>query len=171
MKKILLAMIVGLTWMQAADNDLYDHAVGLYVGYGSTGGDTGAVYGLRIDQNLHAPEGIFNLDAVQFALDYARLNGAGWDYAVRLGGNALWFSETDENWMPFVKAGLGVQFFGGSGTVAVGNHFYGTLGGGVEYQLRPDTSVVAELVDHLSFSMENTLRASVGLKYSFGQGY
>jgi len=171
MKKILLAMIVGLTWMQAADNDLYDHAIGLYAGYGGTGDDSGAVYGLRIDQNLHTQEGIFNLDAVQFALDYAKLDGLERDYAVRIGGNVLWFSETDEAWMPFVKMGLGVQFFGGDGDNDLGDHFYGTLGGGIEYQMRPDTSVVGEIVDHLAFSGENTLRASVGLKYSFGQGY
>jgi hypothetical protein len=169
-KKIILAALMSVS-LSAADNDLYDNAIGIYAGYGTVGDATSGLYGLRIDRNLNTSEGAFNLDAVQFALDYVALNTTAREYAVRIGANALWFVETNEDWMPFFKIGTGMQFFAGTEEIEIGNHFYGTLGAGIEYQMRPDTSAVLEVVDHYTFAGENSLRASLGLKYSFGQSY
>ena len=170
MKKILI-ILVAIASLHAADNDLYDNAIALTMGYDGIGAYSGWGYGLRVDRNLNTSEGTFNLDAMQLAVDYVRLGTAQREYAVRVGANALWFIENDEEWMPFVKIGTGVQFFDGTEKIAAGNYFFGTLGGGIEYQMRPDTSLVAEVVDHYSFAGENSLRAAVSLKYSFGQSY
>jgi outer membrane autotransporter protein len=171
MKKVVLVLVLTL-FAFGADNDLYDNAVALHLGYGSTAGDSGTTYMLSIDRNLHPyPEHAYSLDALQFTLTYAALNTAMRDYAVRIGANGLWYFENEQNWVPYLKLGAGVQFFGGDESIDLSNHFYGTVGAGIEYQLRPDTSVIAELVDHYSFAKENSLRVSVGLKYSFGQSY
>jgi hypothetical protein len=171
MYRIIFIVVLTL-FAHGADNDLYDNAVALHAGYGATEGDSGATYALSLDRNLHPyPEYAFSLDAVQFTLMYADLNTLLRQYVVRIGTNALWYFENDLSWMPYLKVGVGMQFFNGTEPIAFGNHFYGTLGGGVEYQMRPDTSVVAELADHYTLTKENSLRASIGLKYSFGQEY
>ena len=174
MKKFMLFALL-LSWANAADNDLYDNSIALNVGYASTAADattySGVTYGLQINQNLNVSEGAQNIDALQFTIDYANLNSYKREYALRLGSNALWYLENNEAWTPFFKAVLGVQFMSGMEDQDFGDHFFGTLGAGMEYQMRGDTSWVGEVTDHLSATGENTVRLSIGLKYSFGQGY
>jgi hypothetical protein len=174
MKKCLWTMALA-SMVFAADNDLYDNSLSLNIGYGSTlaqsGTYSGVLYGLQINRNLNISEGAWNIDALQFALDYAALNTARREYAVRLGSNALWYIENNTDWTPFVKLGLGIQFFAGAATIDTGNYLFSTLGAGLEYQMRGDTSVVGEFTDHISASGENSLRLATGIKYSFGQSY
>jgi hypothetical protein len=173
-KKIILAALMSVS-LSAADNDLYDNSVSLNIGYGSTGATattySGAIYGLQINRNLNTSEGAWNIDALQFAVDYANLNSTGREYAVRVGSNALWYIENNSDWTPFFKLGVGLQFFSGTAAIDAGNYFFGTLGAGMELQLRGDTSLVGELTDHISATGENSLRLAVGVKYSFGQSY
>ncbi len=174
MKKILLVVLL-MGMLNAADNDLYDNSISVNIGYGSMSSDEetylGAVYGFQLNQNLNTSDGVWKIDALQFAIEYANLGTTERDYALRIGANALWYIENMSVWTPFVKGGLGLQYISGTEDISGGNYFYGTLGAGVEYQLRGDTSVIGEVVDHISFSGENSLRLSVGLKYSFGQEY
>jgi hypothetical protein len=174
MKKILVVMLMTMS-LFAADNDLYDNSISLNIGYGSTTADpaswSGVHYGLQVNRNLNTSEGPWNIDALQFALDYANLNSTEREYAVRLGSNALWYVENNSDWTPFVKLGLGLQFFAGTSDVELGNHFFGTLGAGLEYQVRGDTAIIGELTDHMSATGENTVRLATGIKYSFGQSY
>jgi len=174
MKKIGMILAIAVS-LYGADNDLYDNAISLNVGYASTEVKpktySGMNFGLQINRNLNISEGTWNIDALQFSLTYANLNTVARDYALRLGSNALWYIEDNSDWTPFLKAGVGLQFFSGTGTIDVSNHFYGTLGLGMEYQLRGDMSLLGEVTDHLSASGENTLRLATGIKYSFGQSY
>ena len=174
MKKIGMILAIAVS-LYGADNDLYDNSISLNVGYASTSTTStpysGVNYGLQINRNLNTSEGAWNVDALQFSLTYANLNTAARDYALRLGSNALWYIENNSDWTPYVKTGLGLQFFSGTGKIDVANHFYGTLGAGLEYQMRGDTSLLAEVTDHLSASGENTVRLATGIKYSFGQSY
>ena len=174
MKKIGMILAIAVS-LYGADNDLYDNAVSLNVGYASTSATSasysGVNYGLQVNRNLNTSEGTWNVDALQFSLTYANLNTAARDYALRLGSNALWYIENYSDWTPYIKAGVGLQFVSGTEEIAVGNHFYGTLGAGMEYQLRGDTSLLGEVTDHLSASGENTVRLAAGVKYSFGQSY
>jgi hypothetical protein len=174
MKKIfLIGLLIGV--LNAADNDLYDNSIAVNIGYGSMMADaqtyTGVVYGFQLNRNLNTAEGAWKIDALQFVLEYASLNSAAREGALRVGANALWYIENMSVWTPFVKAGLGLQYISGTESIATGNSFYGTVGAGVEYQLRGDTSVIGEITDHISFSGENNVRLAVGLKYSFGQEY
>ncbi len=174
MKKILLAALL-TTILQAADNDLYDNSISVNLGYGSMAAASqtysGAVYGFEFNRNLNTSEGSWNIDALQLAVAYAQLNTAARDYAFRIGANALWYIENDTPWTPFVKAGAGLQFIGGTESISAGNYLFGTLGAGLEYQFRGDSSVVGEFADHIAASGENSMRLSVGIKYSFGQSY
>ncbi len=174
MKKIFWVMSLTAA-LFAADNDLYDNALSLNVGYGSTAATaatySGATYGLQINRNLNISEGQWNIDALQFTLDYANLNTSRRDYAVRLGSNVMWYIENNTDWTPFVKTGLGVQVIAGTEAIDIGNFVYGTVGAGVELQLRGDTSLMTEFTDHYSASGENNMRLAAGLKYSFGQSY
>lgn len=174
MKKIGMILAIAVS-LYGADNDLYDNSVSLTMGYASTSTTlatySGANYGLQINRNLNTSEGVWNIDALQFSLTYANLDTTARDYALRLGSNALWYVENNSDWTPYVKGGVGVQFFSGTEKIDVGNHFYGTLGAGMEYLLRGDTSLFAEVTDHLSASGENTVRLLAGIQYSFGQSY
>ncbi len=175
MKKILFAVLLIAGLANAADNDLYDNSILLNIGYGSNATETytytGAVYGFWLNQNLNASYSAWKVDALQFAVEYAKLNTTAREYALRIGANAVWYVENMSDWTPFVKTGLGLQYISGTEDIAAGNYFFGTLGAGIEYQLRGDTAVVGEFVDHISFAGENNMRLSVGLKYSFGQSY
>ena len=164
-----------LASLHAADNDLYDNSVALDVGYASTTADaktySGVNYGLQINRNLNISEGAQNVDALQFTIDYANLNTVEREYAIRLGANAMWYLENNEAWTPFFKLGLGVQYTAGTADLNFGDYFFGTLGAGMEYQMRGDVSWLVEVTDHISATGENTVRLATGLKYSFGQGY
>jgi hypothetical protein len=126
---------------------------------------------LQVNRNLNTSERTWNIDALQIPLHKAKLNSTAREYAVRLGSNALWYVENNSDWTPFVKLGLGLQFFAGTSDVELGNHFFGTLGAGLEYQVRGDTAIIGELTDHMSATGENTVRLATGIKYSFGQSY
>jgi hypothetical protein len=175
MKKILLiGFLAGA--LHAADYDLYNNSVLVNIGYGYNGSEpsasyAGSVYGLAFNRNLGVAEGVWKIDALQFAIEYANLNTLQRDHAFRVGANALWYNDNMSDWTPFFKLGLGMQFVSGTESMAAGNYFYGTAGAGMEYQLRGDTAIVGELVDHITFAGENNMRLSVGLKYSFGQDY
>jgi len=183
MKKLLLIPFVALT-LQAADNKLYDNAISLHVGYGSTAAGSanysGLFYGFAFDKTLYGSDQAWSVDAIQWTVEYAKLQSdaenkvlakPAREYALRLGANALWYIENYSNWTPFIKAGAGVQLLSGSETTKAGNYIFGTAGAGVEYQLRGDTAVVGQFTDQLTAAGENTLRLSVGLKYRFGQGF
>ena len=174
MKKIGMILVIAVS-LYGADNDLYDNSISLNIGYASTlvtpTSYSGVNYGLQINRNLNTSEGTWNIDALQFALCYANLNTKAHDYALRLGSNALWYIENNSDWTPYIKAGVGLQFFSGTAKIDVANHFYGTLGAGLEYRIRGDMSLLGEVTDHLSTSGENTVRLAAGIKYSFGQSY
>ena len=174
MKKILLAALLAVS-LHAADNDLYDNSISVNIGYGSTAATaatySGVIYGFQFNRNLNTSEGAWNLDALQLAVDYATLNTAARDYAVRIGLNGLWYIENYTEWTPYVKVGVGVQVTGGTASVPAGDYLFATLGGGLEYQLRGDTSLVGEFTDHITASGENSMRLAAGIKYSYGQSY
>ncbi len=173
---VLSALFFGIVpvSLRAADHDLYDNAVAFDLGYAIVSADANSLYagksfGLMINRNLSGDDRSLSLDALQFAIHYAQLNDPQRDHTLSFGSNALWYMENLSNWTPYLKAGLGIQFFSDNAVVETSDHFFGTVGGGIEYQLRGDTSVIGEVVDHRTFSSENTLKASVGIKYSFGQ--
>ena len=174
MKKILLAALLA-TSLHAADNDLYDNSISVNIGYGSTAATaatySGVIYGFQFNRNLNTSEGAWNLDALQLAVDYATLNAAARDYTVRIGLNGLWYIENNTEWTPFIKTGVGLQYISGTESMAAGNYVFATLGAGIEYQLRGDTSIVGEFTDHITASGENSMRLAAGIKYSFGQSY
>ena len=174
MKKILLAVLLAAS-LHAADNDLYDNSISVNIGYGSTSAAaatySGLIYGFQFNRNLNTSEGAWNLDALQLAVDYAKLNTTARDHAVRVGLNGLWYIENNTEWTPFVKAGVGFQYISGTESMTAGNYVYATLGAGIEYQLRGDTSIVGELTDHISAAGEHNVRLAAGIKYSFGQSY
>ena len=175
MRKIFVLLSLVASLLSAADNDLYDNSISVNIGYGTMSASAatygGANYGLQFNRNIHYGGNAWSIDALQFAVDYARLNNEARDYSIRIGSNALLYIETENNWTPFLKAGAGIQFIGGTEKISAGNYFFGTLGAGLEYQLRGDTSLIGEFTDHITFAGENNMRLALGIKYSFGQSY
>jgi len=174
MKKIIISMALAAS-LYAADNNLYDNSVAVTIGHVTTRSSaksySGASYGIQINRNLNTSEGARNIDALQFTYDYANLDTPGREYAILLGTNALWYLENNQEWTPFFKLGMGIKFGPGSAKGQFGDHFFATFGVGMEYLIRGDISWMAELTDHAAVSGENTVRLSMGIKYSFGQGY
>ncbi len=161
--------------LYAADNDLYNNSISLNLGYGLTTAETtaysGALYGFQFNCNLNTLDEAWRLDAWQLAVDYVKLNTTARDYTVRIGVNGLWYFENYTEWTPFVKMGAGLQITSGTEELPVGDYLIGTLGGGIEYQIRGDTSLIGEWTDHMTATGENSVRLAAGIKYSFGQSY
>ena len=183
MKKILLA-VTALVSLQAADHNLYNHALTLMGGYSVNSAETrldnATSWGMRYNYNRATVEGSVDIDAIQFAFDYSGsaiyqnpTEGIvdGETSVYRLGANALWYMENDSDFTPYALLGAGLQFFGEDPAKASNDTLFAAVGAGVEYQLRGDFSVAAEAKGIFAGSDSSYLLGSVGFKYSFGQNY
>lgn len=183
MKKTLLAILASAS-LFAADHNLYNHSLFLVGGYAVNSSqsnlDNATSWGLRYNYNRSTIEGSIDIDAIQFAFDYSGdttyqnpSEGIvdGETSIFRLGANALWYIENDSDFTPFVLLGIGVQGFGEDEAEDTNNIFFGTVGAGVEYQLRGDFSVVAEAKSMFAGDDSTYFMTNVGFKYSFGQSY
>ena len=172
MKKILLAVCCAVG-LQAADHDLYTHSIELVGGYAFNSDDMvlkdGWSLGFRYNYNFT----IFNPwqpGAVQFAFDYQfdeDYVGGGSSSVYRWGANALWYADNPSELTPFGLLGVGGQFFSNEAH-GTEDGIFASFGGGVEWQLRGDFSIVGE-GKYLYGGDESTFLTNVGFKYSFGQ--
>jgi len=183
MKKLLLAGIATFS-LYSADHNLYNHSLSLVGGYAVNSSesrlDNEFSWGLRYHYNRSTVEGGIDVDAIEVAFDYsadtlyqnpAKAIVDGKTDIYRLGANALWYLENDSDFTPFFLVGAGLQFFSESNAEDMNNVLFGTIGAGVEYQLRGDFSAVAEVKAHFAGDDSSYVVGSVGVKYSFGQNY
>ncbi len=183
MKKVFLAILATLS-LSAADHNLYNHALSLAGGYAVNSSesrlDNASLLGLRYNYNRATVEGSIDIDAIGLAFDYSGnavyQNPAegivdGETNVYRLGINALWYIENDSDFTPYLLLGAGVQFFEEAAAEDSNNALFGSVGAGVEYQLRGDFSVVAEAKELFAGDDSNYFLGTVGIKYSFGQNY
>jgi hypothetical protein len=172
MKKIVLALCA--VWsLQAADHDLYQHSLELVGGYSFNSDDMvlkdGWGWGMRYNYNF-SPDSALVPGALQFAFDYQfdqDYVGGGSSSLYRWGVNALWYADNPSAMTPFGLVGIGAQFFSDEGH-GTNDGIFGAIGGGVEYQLRGDFSLVGE-GKYLYGGDESGFLTSFGFKYSFGQ--
>jgi len=176
MKKVLLAALASVS-LFAADNNLYNHAIGVVGGYAINSEETGLsndlYWGLRYYHNRTTEEGSIDIDAIQFAFDYDgdNLYNGKETSIYRLGTNALWYLENDSDYTPYALLGVGLQFFGENEAEDSNSMLFAAIGAGVEYQLRGDFSVSAEAKSLFAGDGSMYLLGNVGIKYSFGQNY
>jgi len=183
MKKLFLAGLATLS-LSAADHNLYNNAFAIVGGYAINSSesrlDNEASWGLRYHYNRATVEGSVDIDALELAFDYvgdgtyqnpAKGIVDGQSNIYRIGANALWYMENDSDFTPYVLLGAGVQFFGEDAAEDANNALFGTVGVGMEYQLRGDFSVVAEGKGLFAGDEASYFLGSVGFKYSFGQNY
>jgi len=115
----------------------------------------------------------WSIAAYQFAFDYSSDtdydNGAGETSITRLGGNLLWYFDNPNEMTPFVMLGAGVQIFGNNGYSDNDSGLFGSIGGGVEYQIQGDVSLVAEGKWLYAGDGDGYFLTNIGIKYSFGQ--
>ena len=172
MKKVLLALLCTIG-IQAADHDLYTHSIEVVGGYAFNSDDMnlkdGWDWGLRYNYNFSTVNP-WEVGAVQFAFDYQfdeDYVGGGSSSVYRWGANALWYADNPSDLTPFALLGLGAQFFSDEAH-GTSDGLFAAIGGGVEYQLRGDFSILGE-GKYLYGGDESAFLTSVGFKYSFGQ--
>ena len=173
MKKIILS-ILSIGFLYGADHALYTNSVEAVGGFvlNSTDSklDDNWNLGFRYNYNrdTYSP---WDVDSIQFAFDYSGntgyLNGAGDTNVARISGNLLWYADNDSDFTPFALLGAGMQFFnnekGGEDDGA-----FASFGGGIEYQMRGDVSLVGEGKWNYAGSDGDYLLGNFGIKYSFG---
>jgi len=183
MKKLILASVVTVA-IFGADTNLYNHAVSLGAGYTINSEDTGmdndTNVAIRYNYNRDTIEGSTEVDAIQVAFDYSgdtKYNNIakgivnGKSSAYRLGANALWYVENDSDFTPFALAGIGLQGFSKDDTKNSDDVLFGTIGAGVEYQIRGDISLVTEAKAIMSKKDSYNVIGNTAFKYSFGQDF
>ena len=183
MRSLLLASLCTVS-IFAADTNLYNHSVSVGTGYtinsNETGMDNDENIAIRYNYNRATIEGSAEIDAIQVAFDYSNdtpynnpaegiIDAKSSTY--RLGANAIWYIENDSDFTPFALAGLGIQGFSESTTKDSDSTLFGALGGGVEYQIRGDVSIVAEGKALMSKQDSYNVMGNAAIKYSFGQDY
>ena len=183
MKKVFLAVLATLS-LSAADHNLYNHSLSLVGGYAVNSSesrlDNTSLLGLKYNYNRATVEGSVDIDAIQLTFDYSGDNVYqnpakgiidGETNVYRLGVNALWYIENDSDFTPYLLLGAGVQFFEEDAAGDSNNALFGSVGAGVEYQLRGDFSVLAEGKELFAGDDSSYFLGTVGIKYSFGQNY
>jgi len=171
---ILVVSIIGGISLSAADHDLYRYSVSATGGFSINSSDThldnGLNLGLRYTQNVPTSYP-WEVGAYQFSFDYSGdtdyNNGAGETSISRFGVNLLWFMDNQSEITPFLLAGTGLEFF--SNEADNDDGLFGTIGGGVEYQIKGDLSFLAEGKWIYAGDNDSYFLTNFGIKYSFGQ--
>jgi OOP family OmpA-OmpF porin len=175
MKKVLMMLFL-IAELFGADHDLYDRSIALTTHYSFNDYDMdikdSGGWGFRYTSNK-STENFWEVGGYQLSFDYTSEA----DYIsvpnaksniYRFGGNLLWYFDNDSQFTPFALVGAGIEIFGDAKR-DLDNGIFGTVGGGVEYQLRGDLSFLAEGKWFYGGEEEESLVTSFGLKYSFGQ--
>ena len=173
MKKIILSMVT-IYSLYGADHALYTNSIEAVGGFvlNSTGSklDDNWNMGFRYSYNRDTYNP-WEIDSIQFAFDYSGdtgyVNGAGNTNVTRFGGNLLWYADNESDLTPFVLVGGGLQFLNNEKN---GKHdsAFATVGGGIEYQMRGDVSLVGEGKWDYAGSNGDYILGNFGIKYSFG---
>ena len=166
-----MAIVGGL---QAADHALYNHSIegvgGFVLNSSDSKLDDNWNMGFRYQYNRDTYSK-WDVDAIQFAFDYSGytdyVNGAGDTNVYRFGGNLMWYADNESDFTPFALIGAGVQLFNNE-KGGENDGVFATIGGGVEYQLRGDVSLVTEGKWNYAGSEGDYILGNFGLKYNFG---
>lgn len=182
LKKIILASLATVS-LFGANHSLYKNSFEVVGGYtiNSTESElsNNTSWGIRLNVNRDTPPDTIDMDAFQFTFDYSgdteyhnsEIGLSSGDTGIfRVGANAMWYWDNDYDLTPYAIAGFGMQMFGEDDVNDNNSIFFGTLGLGVEYQVRGDFSLVAEAKTMLTANDTYYTTGSLGVKYSFGQG-
>jgi hypothetical protein len=175
MKK-LLGVLLFFSTLFGADHDLYNKSLSFTGHYSFNDYDMDIKdswgWGVKLNSNKSTND-IWEVGAYQLSFDYtSEANYISTPEAksdiYRFGGNLLWYFDNDSQFTPYALAGIGLEIFGNKEN-NLDNGLFGTLGGGLEYQLRGDFALMAEGKWFYGGEEEKSMVTSVGVKYSFGQ--
>jgi hypothetical protein len=176
MKKILLSLVVVGTALSAASHDMYPNSVTAIFGRSlnseSNNLEDGGIHGFRYNQNIYNATNSFSINSYQVALDFG--NSVGYKDSnddtsfIRLGGNLLWYLDTQSNLTPFVLLGAGFSYFSNPKDPQKTLSLYTNAGGGVELQIRNDIALVGEAKYLYEGPDRKSVNTNIGLKFSFG---
>ena len=176
MRKILLSTLVIVSALSAASHDMYPNAVTATFGRNMTTSsnnlESTTIHGLRYDQNIYNATNGFSIDAYQVALDFG--SNIGYKDStettgfMRLGGNLLWYVDTQSNMTPFVLLGAGFSYYTNPKDPYSALSLYTNAGGGVEFQIRNDIALVGEAKYIYEGPKRESVNTNIGLKFSFG---
>jgi hypothetical protein len=173
MKKVLMALCAAVS-LEAAEHALYTHSLEAVGGFALNSSDSKLDdnwnMGFRYNYNRDTYSN-WDIGALQFSFDYSGstdyVNGYGETSVYRFGSNLLWYADNESDITPYALIGVGAQFFDNeSGGEEDG--VFGTFGGGIEYQMRGDFSLMAEGKWLYAGDSGDYILGNFGVKYSFG---
>ena len=176
MKKIILTTFIALSSLSAADHNMYPNSVIAVFGRNMTADsnilESSNIHGFRYNQNIYDAPDSFSIDSYQIAMDLG--SNIGYKDSdetttfLRLGGNLLWYMDTQSNLTPFMLLGAGFSYYsnpkGPFDTLSI----YTNAGAGVELQIRNDIALVSEAKYMYEGPDRKAVNTNVGLKFSFG---
>jgi len=175
MKKLLLSTIAACSLLSAASFEQYPNGIIATIGYmynsaGSTLED-GLIHGLRFNQNIYNADSPFAVDSYQIALDVASFGYANSDETtsfLNLGGNFLWYFDTQSNFVPYMLLGAGVNYIGEPKGPQKSFSLYTNAGAGAELMIRSNVALIGEAKYIYLGPKRTAVNTNVGLKFSYG---
>jgi hypothetical protein len=175
MKKILFSTLTFFTLLQAASFQEYPNAITLTMGYmyndSESNLEDGMIHGIRYNQNIYNADSPFAVDSYQIALDVASFGYADSDDTtsyVNLGGNLLWYFNTQSNLIPYMLLGAGFNYVGNAKEPQNTLSLYTNAGAGAEFMIRNNVSLVGEARYIYIGPKRQAVNTNVGLKFSYG---
>jgi len=176
MKKIVLSAFLAVSVFKAADHNMYPNSLIAVYGRNMTADsnilESTNIHGFRYNQNIYdAPNG-FSIDSYQISMDFG--SNIGYKDSddttsyLRLGGNLLWYMDTQSNLTPFMLLGAGFSYYTDPKDPYDKLAIYTNAGGGVELQIRNDIALVTEAKYMYEGPDRKAVNTNVGLKFSFG---
>ncbi len=175
MKKIVLSTLAVFSMLNAASFEQYPNGVTATVGYMYNSEDSaledGLIHGLRFNQNIYNANSPFAVDSYQIALDIGSFGYANSDDTtsfVNLGGNFLWYFDTQSNFVPYMILGAGVNYISNPKTPQKTFSLYTNAGAGAELMIRNNVALIGEAKYIYLGPKRTAVNTNVGLKFSYG---
>ncbi len=175
MKKILLSAIAAFSLLGASSFEQYPNGISVAMGYmynsSASNLEDGLIHGIRYNQNIYNANSPFAVDSYQIALDVASFGYADSDDTtsfLNLGGNFLWYFDTQSNFVPYMLLGAGVNYVSNPKNPQKTFSLYTNAGAGAELMIRSNVSLIGEAKYIYLGPKRTAVNTNVGLKFSYG---
>ncbi len=175
MKKLLLLGALSLSFLNSSSFEQYPNAITAMLGYMYNSEESnledGVIHGLRFNQNIYNGNSPFAVDSYQIALDIASFgysNSNDTTGYLNLGGNFLWYFDTQSNFVPYMLLGAGVNYISRPKEPQHALSLYTNAGAGAELMIRSNVSLIGEAKYIYMGPKRSAVNTNIGLKFSYG---